>query len=213
MNTNSRTASTPSVLLPLLAGALCVLLGLALLRPGAADHSGRDAHLDQAEAQPVSPAPSAAAADTTPRPAYTSAPPASRMSVASTAPAPDVVPVPGDGPAGDYAVQQLLGRSSPADLPRAKEKELVALASRIWLAEVTGAGREKWPSYFGDELLRAPYRDVRIQAGIARSVNGEPDRVRVHLVWAGTDPASQAEDGRSAQILLTRQHTTWEPVR
>jgi hypothetical protein len=120
--------------------------------------------------------------------------------------------VPGDGPAGDYAIQQLLERSSPADLPRAKESDFVALASRIWRAEVTGAGREKWPDYFGTEPLRAPYRDVRIQAGIARTVNGEPDRVRVHLVWAGTDPAGQAEDGRPGQILLTRRHATWEPV-
>ncbi|MEV6699231.1 hypothetical protein AB0M68_18930 [Streptomyces sp. NPDC051453] len=101
--------------------------------------------------------------------------------------------------------------SSPADLPLAQEKHLVALASRIWKAEVTGAGRQEWPAYFSDRSLRAAYRDVRIQAGIARTA--PDDRVRVRLVWAGTDPAGQNEDGRTAQMLFTRHNNAWRPLR
>ncbi|KUM97375.1 hypothetical protein AQI95_41905 [Streptomyces yokosukanensis] len=119
----------------------------------------------------------------------------------------------GDGPGGDYAIQQVLESSSPANLPRAEENQLVALGSRIWLAEVTGTGRDRWPTYFGNEPLHTPYRDVRIQAGIARTVGGSPDRARVRLVWAGEDPAGEAEDGRSAQVLLTRSHAAWQPIR
>ncbi|MFE3144323.1 hypothetical protein [Streptomyces scopuliridis] len=118
-----------------------------------------------------------------------------------------------DGPAGDYAIQQVLERTSPADLTHAQEKELVALASRIWRAEVTGTGREEWPDYFAEQLLRAPYRDIRIQAGIARTVTGHPDRVHVRLVWAGTDPAGEYTDGRPVQVLLARHNTIWGPVR
>ncbi|MFI1169178.1 hypothetical protein ACH4UM_37865 [Streptomyces sp. NPDC020801] len=119
----------------------------------------------------------------------------------------------GDGPGGDYAIQQVLESSSPADLPRAEEKQLVALGSHIWLAEVTGTGRDQWPAYFGNELLRIPYRNVRIQAGIARSLGGSPSRVRVRLVWAGEDPAGEAEDGRPAQVLLIRHNSAWQPNR
>ncbi|MGW2748440.1 hypothetical protein [Streptomyces sp. NPDC001450] len=91
--------------------------------------------------------------------------------------------------------------------------KLVDLASRIWRAEATGIGREKWPDYFGDEPLRAPYRDVRIQAGIARTVGSSPDRARVRLVWAGVDPAGDEEDGRLAQVVFIRHNSAWHPIR
>ncbi|GHC90270.1 hypothetical protein GCM10010349_78490 [Streptomyces flavofungini] len=126
---------------------------------------------------------------------------------------PAEVPVPGDGPAGDHAVQRLLDHAAPADLPHATEKHLVALASRVLRAEATGTGREHWPRYFPQQQLRAPYQDVRIQAGTARRVDGHRDRVRVRLVWAGTDPAGQAQDGRTAQVLLARGPAGWRPTR
>lgn len=126
---------------------------------------------------------------------------------------PTGVPVPGEGPDGDHAVQRLLERAAPSDLPRAQQRRLVNLASRILRAEATGKGRENWPTYFPRQPLRAPYRDVRIQAATARRDDGNADRVRVRLVWAGTDPAGQAQDGRPARILLIRHNTAWEPTR
>ncbi|MFI2620527.1 hypothetical protein [Streptomyces sp. NPDC018584] len=110
-------------------------------------------------------------------------------------------------------MQALLDRSSPRDLPRAREKELVALASRIWRADITGAERTRWPEYFTGAPLRAAYRKVRIQAGIARTADSHTGRVRVRLVWAGTTPAGQKQDGRLAQILLDRRGAVWRPVR
>ncbi|MFE4687265.1 hypothetical protein ACFRNJ_41910 [Streptomyces sp. NPDC056721] len=202
MNTNTPTTPSASALKPLLGAAACVLLAILLLRPAAPDE------------QPPA-ARAAAPATTHPDPGSTPASPTatSRPERASATPSSSAaeVPVAGDGPAGDHAVQRLMDSSSPADLPRAQEKHLVALASRIWKAEVTGAGRQEWPSYFSDRQLRAAYRDVRIQAGIARTAPHH--RVSVRLVWAGTDPAGQNEDGRTAQVLFTRHNNAWQPLR
>ncbi|WJV51650.1 hypothetical protein [Streptomyces flavofungini] len=176
---------------PFLAAAACVLIGIVLLLP--------------AEGPQGSPRESAASTN--------SAPPPEPVDSRRKASAAADIPVPGDGPGGDHAVQRLLERSSPADLPRRTEKHLVSLASRAWTAELTGAERSQWPGYFSGQALRAPYRDVRIQAGIARSVDGRSDRARVRLVWAGTDPAGEAQDGRPAQVLLARHNSRWEPLR
>ncbi|MFE2736202.1 hypothetical protein [Streptomyces sp. NPDC059349] len=203
MNTNTPTTPSPSALKPLLTATACVLLGLLLLRPVAPDEqppAARAAAPAMTHPDPGSTPPSPTAAIS--RPERASA------TLSSTA---AEVPVAGDGPAGDHAVQRLMDSSSPADLPRAQEKRLVALASRIWKAEVTGAGRQEWPAYFTDRQLRAAYRDVRIQAGIARAAPNH--RVSVHLVWAGTDPAGQNEDGRTAQMLFTRHNNAWQPLR
>ncbi|GGO59071.1 hypothetical protein [Streptomyces lasiicapitis] len=202
MNANPDTPKSSSARWPLLAAAVCALIGLVLLLPADGPNtSPRNA------AAPTRPAPIAAdgtSEKTTPAP---------EPDTGSKAPATDDIPVPGDGPGGDHAVQHLLDRSSPTDLPRRTEKQLVALASRVWTAEITGAERSQWPAYFAEQPLRAPYRDVRIQAGIARSAGGRPDRARVRLVWAGTDPAGQAQDGRPAHVLLARHNSRWEPIR
>ncbi|MGW2863371.1 hypothetical protein [Streptomyces sp. NPDC001205] len=134
-------------------------------------------------------------------------------------PASPAVPVAGDGPGGDGAIQQFLDASQPADLPHGLERELVDLAGRIWLAETTGQGRSQWPGYFIDPAPpHSPYTGVRIQAGIARKATG--GRVQVRLVWSGTNPSGEAAGGRLAVIVLRPSPaspptatTPWEPVR
>ncbi|MET7930589.1 hypothetical protein ABZT43_43245 [Streptomyces sp. NPDC005349] len=201
MNTNTTTAPSPSALKPLLAATACALLGLLLLRPVAPDEQPPATRAAAPARRDPSSTPTSSPADTRRPERVTATPPSTGAEV----------PVAGDGPAGDHAVQRLMDSSSPADLPRALEKHLVALASRIWKAEFTGAGRQEWPAYFSHRQLRAAYRNVRIQAGIARSA---PDhRVAVRLVWAGTDPAGQNEDGRTAQMLFTRHNNAWRPHR
>lgn len=201
------TAKRPSVLWPLLTAAVCILVGLALLNPGTDPDTPRrgtagpaNQAMDNTDSQP------APRSDLGPRKAPLPSAP-------SAAQKPGEVPVPGEGPAGDHAVQTLLDQSSPRDLPRSRERELVALASRIWRADITGAERTRWPKYFTGAPLRAAYRNVRIQAGIARTADGRTDRVRVRLVWAGTTPAGQKHDGRLAQIFLDRRGAVWRPVR
>ncbi|MFI7103291.1 hypothetical protein ACIBK8_28545 [Streptomyces sp. NPDC050161] len=131
------------------------------------------------------------------------------------APAGSGVPVNGDGPAGDRAVQRMLERSSPADLPRSQEEELVQVATRVWTADVTGRGQGRWPRYFAHSgaSARGTYTAVRVQAGIARTT--ADGRIEVRLVWAGTAPSGEQRDGRTARLLL--QHSPdhpnrWEPV-
>ncbi|MGW7641751.1 hypothetical protein [Streptomyces decoyicus] len=113
----------------------------------------------------------------------------------------------------------MLNRSSPADLPRRQERDLVQLASQVWEADVTGRGQDRWLGYFTTRSTpatraRDTYTGVRIQAGIARRARG--GRVEVRLVWAGTGPSGEQRDGRTARLLLHRaphHPNRWEPVR
>ncbi|MFE3123269.1 hypothetical protein ACFXHD_07600 [Streptomyces hydrogenans] len=122
-------------------------------------------------------------------------------------------PVSGDGPAGDYAIQRLLDRTTSTDLEPATARSLTRLATRVWIAETTGAGRTEWPTYFTDTDLRAPYHDVRVQAAVAHQEGRQPGRVEVRLVWAGADAAGEFRDGRTARVLLERHRNEWKPVR
>ncbi len=91
-------------------------------------------------------------------------------------------------------------------------RDAVALAEQVWRADVTGAGRVRWPRYFSATApARHLYTRVRIQAGIARRTDA--GRVVVHLVWAGADPSGQYREGRTARVLLARTDHGWEPVR
>ncbi|MFE6459693.1 hypothetical protein ACFVP0_19830 [Streptomyces cinereoruber] len=206
----------------LLTGLFLALAGTLLLldRP---DDRPRTA----ATAQPALPAPVAdQAAESPPAPATTTSvqPPARTTAPRKATPAPrtpaaepEAVPsglsVSGDGPGGDYAIQRLLDRTTPADLPPVLERRLVALATRIWIAETTGTGRENWPAYFTGTDLRAPYRDVRVQAAIARRADDRDDQVLVRLVWAGAGALGDFQDGRPAQVRLVLHHNEWEPIR
>ncbi|MEV6796404.1 hypothetical protein AB0M87_31435 [Streptomyces sp. NPDC051320] len=52
-----------------------------------------------------------------------------------------IIPDRGDGPAGDPAIQQLLERSWPADLPAADEHQLRLLGSALLRTDATGKGQ------------------------------------------------------------------------
>ncbi|MGW9452449.1 hypothetical protein [Streptomyces sp. NPDC055632] len=158
----------------------------------------------------AAPAPAQAPARTE---ASRQASPAPRTPTPEPEPVPSGIPVSGDGPGGDYAIQRLLDRTTPADLPPALERRLVTLATRVWTAETTGTGREAWPGYFTGTQLRASYRDVRVQAAIARRADGRDDQVLVRLVWAGAGALGTFQDGRPAQVRLALHHNGWEPVR
>ncbi|MGW7600538.1 hypothetical protein [Streptomyces antimycoticus] len=124
----------------------------------------------------------------------------------------EVLPPPGDGSAGDTAVQRALDRSSPPDLSPEAERRLVRLGRAVWTAEVTGRGRQRWPDYFPDAEVRS-YRRFRIQAAIARRAGSR--RVVVHLVWAGASPSGTGDaDNRTARVFLIRNGgNTWTPSR
>ncbi|MFC8295591.1 hypothetical protein ACFUJ0_14205 [Streptomyces sp. NPDC057242] len=167
--------------------------------------------------EPPVPASSPAAQPSVRTDASRQAPPAPRTPTPKPSPdlesVPSGIPVSGDGPGGDYAIQRLLDRTTPADLPPALERRLTTLATRVWVAETTGTGRETWPGYFTGMELRSSYRDVRVQAAIARRAGGRDDQVLARLVWAGAGALGTFQDGRPAQVRLELHHNGWEPVR
>jgi hypothetical protein len=128
----------------------------------------------------------------------------------TTATVPTVVAA-GDGPGGDRAIQQVLDDSSRPNLPQSQAQQMVELGKRIWLAQITGAGRGQWPGYFRGADARFVYHAVRIQAAIARATGS--GQVTVNLVWAGTDPTGQVLEDQPATVTLHQNGNTWQPVR
>ncbi|MDH6604410.1 hypothetical protein M2164_000043 [Streptomyces sp. SAI-208] len=134
----------------------------------------------------------------------------------SPATTPSALPPLGEGAAGDSAVQQVLARSWPADLPAADERQLLTLGRALLRADATGIGRSQWPRVFGDAgravVPAFAAARFRIQAAIARR-DGSPTRAVVHLVWAGTDRGGTYSDGRSTDLYFTRTkgRPTWSP--
>jgi hypothetical protein len=118
---------------------------------------------------------------------------------------------PDDGPAGDHLVQAMLDSHTQHNLPPAIEQRLDQLGRAVWLADLTGQGRNQWPKFF-TAAGASGYTNVRLQAAAAHAT--APGRAAVTLIWAGTSPAGDPEVGLPATVLLTQQgDRTWEPAR
>lgn len=170
----------------------------------------------------VSAKPPSATAPTTPPPLASAGPrePAGETRSPATAPSAraSALPPHGEGEAGDPAIQRVLEKSWPADLPAEYERQLLTDGRALLRADATGIGRSKWPRVFGDsgQAVAPAFASARfrVQAAIARR-DGSPTKAVVHLVWAGTDRGGTYTDGRITDLFFTRTITkgtaTWNP--
>ncbi|MFR0367647.1 hypothetical protein [Streptomyces sp. MCC20] len=172
----------------------------------------------------VSVMPPSATAPTTPPPLTSTTPrepagggPRSTPTTSASAPA-SALPPHGEGEAGDPAIQQVLEKSWPADLPAEDERQMLTDGRALLRADATGIGRSKWPRVFGDshQAVAPAFASARfrVQAAIARR-DGSPTKAVVHLVWAGTDRGGTYTDGRITDLHFTRTiekgKATWTP--
>ncbi|MEV7123714.1 hypothetical protein [Kitasatospora griseola] len=208
------------IAVPLSIAAVLLAAGLALIVPGSGGHephptaapSSAVPHppAPQAPGQPPSPPGTPFAAPTT----AASSPPGP---AAGPSAVPSGIPAAGDGPQGDPAIQDALTTRYPSDLPAADSARLVELARAVWAAEATGEGQERWPSYFPAAQRGSGrgyfFTGFRVQAAAAHSVDGNPDRATVALLWAGTSPAGEYGDHRPAAVGFARVSGSWEPQR
>jgi hypothetical protein len=125
------------------------------------------------------------------------------------------LPPHGEGTAGDPAIQQVLERAWPADLPADDERQLLTTGRALLRADATGIGRAKWPGVFGGsgQAVAPAFATARfrIQAAIARR-DGSSGKAVVHLVWAGTDRGGTYTDGRVTDLFFTRTIKKGEPT-
>ncbi|GAA2349596.1 hypothetical protein OKJ48_02665 [Streptomyces kunmingensis] len=172
------------------------------------------------------PVPAPPAAPATSRPAEAPDHPAARPSgslsksatVSATTPGPTgELPPHGEGVAGDRAIQQLLERSWPPDLPAGQAVALTAAGRKVLLADVTGLGRAVFPAAFPPNerpaTVAPAFTRIRIQAAIARK-DSEPGQAVVHLVWAAADRGGTYTDGRLSDIAFRHDpgDGTWTPL-
>jgi hypothetical protein len=202
---------------PIIALGGAALLGVHLLtsEPGLVAHQSTTTAVATLAPRTSNPSSSlSASVPSAPEPgAYTPASPVSPPSSGtsgSPAPAEPRGLAPGDGPGADATVQHLLEQSSPLNLPVAEAHSLEHLGRQVWLADVTGTGRSRWPQYFGASGTSS-YTAVRVQAAIARADG--PDQVTVTLLWAGTSPGGDPQVALPGTVHLADQSGTWEPTR
>lgn len=185
--------------------AVALLLGVAGLALLTEGHSGHTGQVAAARAQSQTP-------PTTGHPPAPSTPSVSPFATPSPSAAKGEDPNFPSEPNTDRNIQGVLSRTSRPDLPRAQERALVALASAIQIADLTGVGRERWPGYFHGETPTVGYTHIRIQAGIARRVTTADTPVDVTLIWAGHSPTGQQLVWQRAFIRLTWDGSVWQPT-
>lgn len=139
------------------------------------------------------------------RPVASPIAPSSRPS--SSLPARDL-PV---GQLSDESLNRALRTASPSNLDPQLEKPLLVLATAALLADLTGAGRERFSDYLPGEPLTWIYRDVRVQGAVACRIDDV--RVETHLLWAGVSPDGQHLERQTALIRLRYFRQSWRPLR
>jgi hypothetical protein len=120
------------------------------------------------------------------------------------------VPDPLAGPVSDGYLQQVLAGTSPTDLAPGQEQALVALGRRVLLADLTGVGRSAFGGYF-DGPATTTWRQVHINAGIARTAPGQRTLVDVTLIWSATTPAGQPVTRQRSVVRLHYDGRGWSP--
>lgn len=198
----------------LLTTGVWLLHSPAAVRPTSTHPTAVTTTPPRATAQPIVPA------RTSPQPVDSTYPPSSGSSGSAdaTPSPPGAAPTaetgvlaPADGPAADPTIQAMLEHSAPGNLPTPLEQQLALLGRKVWLADVTGAGRARWPAYFTSPGSSG-YTHVRVQAAIARRTG--TGTVTVTLLWAGTSPGGDVQVGLPGSVLLLhRADGTWEPTR
>lgn len=153
--------------------------------------------------------PSAARSSTAPGPAATSRSGATQWPSDSDR-LPPAVPDPLAGPVSDAYLQQVLAGTSPTDLAPGQEQALVALGRRVLLADLTGVGRSAFSGYF-DGPATTTWRQVQINAGIARTAPGQRTLVDVTLIWSATTPAGQPVTRQRSVVRLHYDGRGWSP--
>lgn len=127
------------------------------------------------------------------------------------------MPPRGEGRAGDRQIQEVLERSWPADLPKRQAADLVAVGRAVLIADVTGVGRDRFPTAFrghSGPVVAPAFSRVRIQAAIARKDTTTKGQAVVHLVWAGADRGGTYTDGRLADLTFRHRQgdAAWTPL-
>lgn len=115
------------------------------------------------------------------------------------------------GRLGDGDLNRALRTSEPTNLDRTIEQPLLALATEVLLADLTGVGRERFPDYLPGGPAIQTYREARVQAAVARRIGDTT--VETHLLWAGISPDGQYLERQTAVIRLRYLRQSWRPVR
>jgi len=113
------------------------------------------------------------------------------------------------GPVSDDYLNQALRSTSPSNLEPAVERPLITLAIAALVADLTGAGRERFLGYLPGPAPAQLYRGVRVQAAVARRTGDTT--VETHLIWAGTSPRGEHLERHTATVLLRYVAGTWAP--
>lgn len=111
----------------------------------------------------------------------------------------------GDVP--DQALQDLFGEGR--DSPTIDTTEVIDVATRVLIADLTGEGRDQFPAFWEGSTRRV-WTEVRVQAATT-APNHRSDAVDVILLWAGKSPEGTDVDRQRIVVTLIRGPAGWTP--
>lgn len=113
----------------------------------------------------------------------------------------------------DEQLQAYLDEADPSTVPDPLRGELVALASDVLDADLTGQGREKWPSYFDAQPATKIWSDVHHRAAVVKWGKGGELVAEVTLLWSATDSLGVRHEDVASTITLVRVASGWSPKK
>ena len=114
---------------------------------------------------------------------------------------------------GDQGLHAAISDPRASDLPLRLFRRLSRLATEIVIADATGAGRQRWPRYWGDLTARAEPCCASITIHAAGSTR-DPDHREAALarvVWSGGSRDDQELRNQVSIVRLVHQRGGWRP--
>lgn len=111
------------------------------------------------------------------------------------------------GEVPDQALQDLFGDGRGS--PTIDTTEVIDVASRVLIADLTGEGRDQFPGFWEGSTRRV-WTEVRVQAATT-TPSDRSDAVDVILLWAGNSPEGIYVDRQRIVVTLIRGPAGWTP--
>lgn len=116
------------------------------------------------------------------------------------------------GPVGDDELNRALRATHRSNLTPTLEQHVLAVAEAALKADLTGKGRDRFPDYLPGSPPPTVYRDVRVQAAVARRIHRPRGTIEATLMWAGTAPNGDDVERQTTRIHLQLHDNGWQPV-
>ncbi len=114
---------------------------------------------------------------------------------------------------GDQGLHAAISDPRASDLPLRLFRRLSRLATEIVIADITGAGRQRWPRYWGEQTARAEPCCTRITIRAAGAIRDPHQREAIlgRVVWSGGSRDGRELRNQVSIVRLVQHRGRWRP--